>query len=78
MNTKLEEIDVAHICLFERWTWRVLIQHNNRFNKKSFVWWKCDWKSTIETIKSEMWDEIWYCLFPSFLLEAIKNTIIVL
>ena len=73
-NQKLEEIDVAHICLFEQWTWRVLIQHNNKFNKSSFVWWKCEWKSNIKTITDEMWDEIWYSLLPSSFIEVIRNT----
>ena len=77
MNNRLhykEEIDVAHICLFEEKTGRVLIQHNNKFNASAFIWGKCDGKNQVDTIVDEMWDEIWYSLLPDAFVEVIQNT----
>jgi len=68
------EINVAHICLFEEWTWKVLIQHNNKFDKSAFVWGKCEWKNNIDTILDEMWDEIGYCLLAENIVKVMNNT----
>jgi len=71
---ELEEIEVAHICLFEHWSGKVLIQHNRKFDKSSFVWWKCEGNSIVDTILNEMWDEIWCSLLPGTFVEVMKNT----
>lgn len=75
--SSLPEIDVAHICLFEEDTQRVLLQFNERFQKFSFVWWKCDWKDIIKTILDEMGDEIWYILLPKNFTKVDENSKVV-
>lgn len=69
----LEKIDVAHICLFEETTKRILLQFNNKFQKFSFIWWKCDKKNDLETILDEMWYEVWYTFLKDEIFEVLKN-----
>ncbi len=76
-TTGSNEMEVAHICLFEEKTGKTLLQFNEKFQMHSFVWWKCDWKNCIDTILHEMWDEIWYSFLPQSFVKVIQNTKIV-
>lgn len=71
------KMNVAHIVLFERESWKVLIQFNNRFNAFSFIWGKCEWKSNEDTIIEETFDETWYTIQKEEFVEVLKNSKVV-